>query len=141
MLTFRVDGNDFFAVHEVVSKAKGYCLEGKGPVLIEAMTYRRGAHSTSDDPSLYRSEEEVLKWEKKDPITRLGKYLRAKDLWNDSKEKDLIAKTSEEITLAINNAKESPKPPLKTLFEHVYFEMPQRLKAQYEEVKSFFSNE
>jgi len=46
MLTFRVDGNDFFAVHEVVSKAKGHCLEGKGPVLIEAMTHRRGSHGT-----------------------------------------------------------------------------------------------
>ena len=141
MLTFKVDGNDFFAIHEVVSKARGHCLEGKGPVLIEAMTYRRGAHSTSDDPSLYRSEEEVLEWEKKDPITRLGKYLRAKGLWNDSKENDLISKTSEEITLAINNAKDSPKPSLKTLFEHVYFEIPQTLKEQYEDVKSFFPNE
>lgn len=139
--SFRIDGNDFFAVHEVVSQARGHCLEGKGPVLIEAMTYRLGAHSTSDDPSLYRSEDEVKKWEKKCPILRLGKYLMTRGLWDEINEKELISKTAEEITEAINIAKNSPKPPLKTLFENVYFEMPQSLKEQYEEVKSFFPNE
>ena len=141
ILALRVDGNDFFAVHEAVSKARGHCLEGKGPVLIEAMTYRMGAHSTSDDPSLYRSEEEVKKWVKKDPVLRLGRYLRARGLWNDEKEKELIAKTMDEITAAINTAKSSPKPPLKSLFENVYFEMPQTLKEQYEEVKNLFPEE
>lgn len=141
ILTLRVDGNDFFAVHEAVSKAKGHCLEGKGPVLIEAMTYRLGAHSTSDDPSLYRSDEEVKKWEKKCPILRLGKYLRDKGLWSDEKEAELIAKTTEEITAAINTAKSSPRPPLKSLFENVYFEMPPVLKGQYEEVKNLFPEE
>jgi 2-oxoisovalerate dehydrogenase E1 component alpha subunit len=141
MMTFRVDGNDFFAVHDVVSQARSHCVEGKGPVLIEAMTYRRGAHSTSDDPSLYRSDEEVKKWEKKCPVLRLGKYLRSKGLWDDEQEKALIVKTTEEITLAINTAKNTPLPPLKTLFENVYFEMPQTLKEQYEEVKSYFPNE
>lgn len=141
MPAFRVDGNDFFAIHEVVRKARGHCLEGKGPVLIEAMTYRRGAHSTSDDPSLYRSEEEVKKWEKKCPIVRLGKYLIAHGLWDEQKEKEFTEKTGEEITQAIYTAKNSTKPPLKSLFEHVYFEMPQTLKEQYEEVKSFFPHE
>jgi 2-oxoisovalerate dehydrogenase E1 component alpha subunit len=141
ILSLRVDGNDFFAVHEAVSKARGHCLEGKGPVLIEAMTYRMGAHSTSDDPSLYRSEAEVKKWEKKDPVLRLGKYLRERGLWSDDKEKELVDKTTEEISAAINTAKNTPKPPLKSLFEHVYFEMPQTLKEQYEEVKSLFPEE
>lgn len=139
--TFRVDGNDFFAVHDVVSQARGYCLEGKGPVLIEAMTYRLGAHSTSDDPSLYRSDEEVKKWEKKCPVLRLGKYLTQRGLWDEAKEKELIAKTNEEITAAINIAKSSPRPHLKSLFENVYFEIPQTLKEQYEEVKRLFPNE
>lgn len=141
ILAIRVDGNDYFAVHEVVTKARAHCLEGKGPVLIEAMTYRRGAHSTSDDPSLYRTEEEVKQWEKKCPVLRLGKYLRAKSIWNEQQEKELIAKTTNEITEAINTAKSSPRPPLRTLFEHVYFEMPQKLKEQFEEVKNFFPHE
>lgn len=134
----RVDGNDFFAVHDVVKKARAHCLEGKGPVLIEAMTYRRGAHSTSDDPSLYRSDEEVKQWEGKCPILRLGKYLTKKGLWDENKEKELVNKTTEEISQAIQVAKNAPKPPLKSLFENVYFEMPQTLKEQYEDVKQFF---
>lgn len=141
ILSLRIDGNDFFAVHEAVSLAKGHCLDGKGPVLIEAMTYRRGAHSTSDDPSLYRSDDEVKQWEKKCPVMRLGKYLRSQGLWDDQQESEWIAKVTEEISQAINTAKETSKPPLKSLFEHVYFEMPQILKEQYEEVKKYFPNE
>jgi TPP-dependent pyruvate/acetoin dehydrogenase alpha subunit len=138
---FRVDGNDFFAVHEVVSQARGLCLEGNGPVLIEAMTYRRGAHSTSDDPSLYRSEDEVKQWENRCPIVRLGKYLMSKNLWDKKKDKTWSDQVSEQITQAINTAKNSPKPSLKSLFEHVYFEMPNTLKEQYEEAKTFFPDE
>lgn len=136
--SLRVDGNDFFAVHEVVSEARAYCIEDKGPFLIEAMTYRRGPHSTSDDPSLYRSDEEVKKWEKKCPMLRLGYYLRGRGLSDEIKEKEMSIKISEEITRAINQAKNSPKPPLKSLFENVYFEVPQTLKEQYEQIKSFF---
>ena len=79
----RVDGNDFFALHETVSQARAQCLEGKGPILIEAMTYRIGAHSTSDDPTQYRAEEEVEKWKKKCPIRRLRLYLEMRNLWDD----------------------------------------------------------
>lgn len=127
---YRVDGNDFFAVYDAVSKAKGYCLEGNGPVLIEAMTYRRGAHSTSDDPSLYRSEQEVKSWEKKCPVLRLGRYLTSKGLWNERSEKELIEATSEEITRAIETAKSTQKPPLVSMIENVYFDIPQTLKQQ-----------
>lgn len=141
MPAFRVDGNDFFAVHDVVAKARGHCLEGKGPVLIEAMTYRLGAHSTSDDPSLYRPDAEVKLWEKRCPILRLRLYLTSKGLWDDAKEKELIDKTNEEITQAIAVAKSSKEPPLETLFQNVYFEMPPQLKKEYEEVKSMFPNE
>jgi pyruvate dehydrogenase E1 component alpha subunit len=141
ILSLKVDGNDFFAVHEAVSRAKGYCLEGNGPILIEAMTYRRGAHSTSDDPSLYRSEEEVKQWEKKCPVIRLTKYLRSKGLWDDQKESEWTGKVTEEISQAINTAKQTPRPSLKSLFEHVYFEIPKTLKEQYEEVKKYFPNE
>lgn len=132
---FRVDGNDFFAVHEVVTKARGHCLEGKGPVLIEAMTYRLGAHSTSDDPSLYRKEEEVKYWEKRCPILRLKLYLEKRGLWDETQESELLEKTNQEITKAIVKAKETPTPPLKTLFENVYFEVPQKLKNEYELLK------
>lgn len=139
--TYRVDGNDFFAVYDVVKMARKYCVDGNGPVLIEAMTYRRGAHSTSDDPSQYRKEAEVLEWEKKCPVLRLRSYLTARGLWDDKKEAELISSTNDEISKAIAVAKATPTPPLKSMIENVYFEVPQSLKEQYEEIKPFFPDE
>ncbi len=141
MPAFRVDGNDFFAVHYIVATARKHCLEGKGPVLIEAMTYRRGAHSTSDDPSRYRSEEEVADWEKKCPVLRLRLYLMSKGLWDEKQESELAAAISEEITKAIAAAKSTAAPSLKSLFDHVYFELSPSLKEQYDETRVFFPNE
>lgn len=140
MLTFKVDGNDFFAVHAVVSAARQHCIEGKGPVLIEAMTYRRGAHSTSDDPYQYRKETEVLEWEKKCPVLRLNRYLQAHGLWSDRNDKELIENISEEITKAIVVAKSASRPPLQSMVENVYHEVPPALKEQYAEIKSLFPN-
>lgn len=132
--TFRIDGNDFFAIYDTVKKAKEICLEGKGPILIEAMTYRLGAHSTSDDPSLYRSDEEVKKWEKKCPILRLRRYLEKRNLWDAEKEKETIKSVSDAITEAIAVAKNTPLPPLLSLIENVYFEIPSRLREEYNEL-------
>lgn len=136
---FRVDGNDFLAVYWAVASARKYCLEGKGPVLIEAMTYRRGAHSTSDDPSLYRSDEEVKSWEKKCPILRLRTYLTAKNLWNEQKEKTYVDGIQEEITKAIEVAKGKSLPSLNTLIDNVYFEVPSSLKEEFDQLKTFLS--
>lgn len=133
--TYRVDGNDFFAIHEVVTQARSHCLEGKGPVLIEAMTFRMGAHSTSDDPTLYRKETELKGWEKKCPILRLRRYLVSKGLWDQKSEMDLLAKTGDEITKAIEIAKATPPPPLHTMIEHVYFEIPPTLKEEFREME------
>ena len=134
--TLRVDGNDFFAVYESVRKARQYCLE-KGPVLIEAMTYRLGAHSTSDDPSLYRSQEEVDKWKLKCPIHRLKLYLQKQGLWNDEKESEYVQSITDEIQKAIAKAKETAKPPLKTIIENVYFETTPVLNEEFEELNHY----
>lgn len=130
--TYRIDGNDVFAIHETVAKSRQHCLEGGGPVLIEAMTYRLGAHSTADDPSLYRSDDEVAKWESKDPIRRLRTFLQKKHLWSDALEQQLVDEIKNEIDAAIAKAKETATPPLKSLFDHVYFEMTPALKEEYE---------
>lgn len=133
--TYLIDGNDFFAIHETVSKARAHCLDGKGPVLIEAITYRMGAHSTSDDPSLYRKEEEVKKWETCCPVLRLKNHLVSKGLWNEKLDQEFIQITNEEISKAIAVAKELPPPPAKTLIENVYFEIPPSLKEEYDELQ------
>ncbi|MBA3956964.1 MAG: thiamine pyrophosphate-dependent dehydrogenase E1 component subunit alpha [Parachlamydiaceae bacterium] len=135
MKTFRVDGNDFFAVHEVVSQAREHCVSGHGPVLIEAMTYRIGAHSTSDDPTLYRKDDEVKKWQTCCPILRLRRYLERQQLWDEKKEALLIQEINDSITKAIAIAKETERPPLQYLIEHVYFEVPQSLKEQMAEIQ------
>jgi pyruvate dehydrogenase E1 component alpha subunit len=138
---FRVDGNDFFALHETVQHARRHCLEGKGPVLIEAMTYRLGAHSTADDPSLYRKEEEVEAWQGKCPILRLKLYLEKKNLWNAQQEDALAQAITNEINEAIQKAKETAKPPLKSIVENVYFDTPSLLKEELEDLQHFFKDQ
>jgi pyruvate dehydrogenase E1 component alpha subunit len=134
--TYRVDGNDFFAVYDVTAKARAACIAEKGPILIEAMTYRLGAHSTSDDPSAYRKEDEVKQWEQKDPITRLRSYLISKKLWSEQQEQQFLSQLKQEVDQAIQVAKETPPPPLESLIRDVYFETTPVLKQQLEEVKT-----
>ena len=139
--TFRVDGNDFFAVYEIVRKARQLAIETPEPILIEAMTYRMGAHSTSDDPTRYRDESELSAWESRCPIARLRLYLEKNGLWDASKEESLQQRIREETTQAIDEAKKTEKPPLHTLVEDVYFEIPATLKEQYRELTRFFPEE
>lgn len=135
VVTYRVDGNDFIALYSVVAKARRLCLEGAGPILIEAMTYRRGAHSTSDDPTAYREQQEVDAWMTKDPILRLRKFLEKKGLWNDELEASAQEEIQRTVTEAIETAKITPPPPVESLFEDVYFEMPPHLKQQLHDLR------
>lgn len=137
--TYRIDGNDIFAVYETTKEARNYCLETSKPVLIEAMTYRMGAHSTSDDPSLYRNVEEENSWKEKCPVLRFQKYLKDLNLWDKEKEEAFIEKTAQEITEAIAKAKILGKPPLDTMIDHVYFEVPEKLKQQLAETKKILN--
>jgi 2-oxoisovalerate dehydrogenase E1 component alpha subunit len=139
--TYRIDGNDFFAVYDTVKTARQLCIEGKGPILIEALTYRLGAHSTADDPSIYRTQEEVKQWEKKDPLRRLKKYLEMQNVWNDGKENEEMQAISKSIDDAITKAKATPRPALHTMIEDVYETVPESLKEQYEELKTLFPQE
>lgn len=139
MHAIRVDGNDVFAVFDATKEAKEQCLRGDGPVLIEAMTYRMGAHSTSDDPTRYRLSGQLEEWALKCPVLRLRRYLEAKGLWDEGKEEALITALQNEVTEAINEAKRTPKPELHSLIEDVYEEVPAILEEQLEEVKRCLS--
>lgn len=139
MKSVQVDGNDVFALYETVLKAREYCIQGKGPVLIEAMTYRLGAHSTSDDPSQYREDKEVQKWETLCPILRLRLHLESKKLWSEKQEQLLQKELKEQIDTAIEEAKKTPPPPLDSIVQDVYFEVPPELEKQLHEVKTLFS--
>jgi 2-oxoisovalerate dehydrogenase E1 component alpha subunit len=87
IVTIRVDGNDLFAVYNATKAARDIAVTQSRPVLIEAMTYRLGHHSTSDDSTAYRSIDEMNSWERDDnPVARFRQYLINKGWWNHEKE-------------------------------------------------------
>lgn len=126
----RVDGMDALAVYRATTDAAARARKGEGPALIEALTYRLGPHSSSDDPSRYRDEAEVAAWRARDPLDRFRKYLEARGSWDDDHEARLEEEIGEEITLAIQEAERAPPPPIETLFEDVYADPPQSLLEQ-----------
>lgn len=131
----RVDGNDILAVYQVTSEAVLRARRGDGPTLIEALTYRIGSHSSSDDPRLYRSEVEVEQWAKCDPVARMRTYLTSEKSWNDQKEAEAKSRFNEEITIAIQEAETTSLPNVETLFEDVYKNAPWHLKEQEDEAR------
>jgi pyruvate dehydrogenase E1 component alpha subunit len=107
--------------------------------LIEAETYRRGYHTTSDDPTKYRTPEEEAEWEKKDPLIRMKKYLENKGLWDDDKEKDYIDHATKDIGAQFKEVEEYPRTSLENIFKYMYNEMPDSLKKQKVELEKFLA--
>jgi TPP-dependent pyruvate/acetoin dehydrogenase alpha subunit len=126
----RVDGMDALAVYRATRDAAQRARQGHGPALIEAVTYRMGPHSSSDDPSRYRDEAEVAVWRARDPIARFRRYLERAGWWDDAREARLEQEIGDEITRAVQEAERAPPPALGTLFADVYAEMPSHLREQ-----------
>ncbi len=133
----QVDGNDALAVYRVVKEAVEKARAGGGPTLIEAITYRLEGHSSSDDPSRYRDPKEVEEWRKRDPIVRFRKHLELRGLWDEKREAHLQEELAAQITQAIKAVEAVPPPPLETLFEDVYAQMPPHLEEQLLYLKRF----
>ncbi|KAJ3023454.1 UNVERIFIED_CONTAM: hypothetical protein HDU68_008610 [Siphonaria sp. JEL0065] len=135
MHTIRVDGNDVLAVYNVVKEARRIAVEEQKPVLIEALTYRVGHHSTSDDSSAYRPKKEVSDWMKQDaPISRFRKYLEAKNWWSEEQDQALRKEARAQVLEAFSNAEVLKKPAVSNLFTDVYDEMPWNLVEQKEKL-------
>lgn len=130
----RVDGNDLLAVFHVVTEAVARARRGEGPTFIEALTYRIGAHSTSDDPTRYRTQEEVEAWMKKDPLARLRNYVVGRGLVDEAADAAMEAELNAEIAAAIKEVEAFGPPARETLFEDVYAELPWHLEEQKEEL-------
>jgi len=129
--TIRVDGNDVFAVHDATKEARRIALEHNCPVLIEAMTYRGGHHSTSDDSSRYRSAEEIQHWaDTNNPIVRLRLVLESKGLWDAEKEKEFRTESRKDVLTALSTAEKLAKPAPSQLFTDVYDQMTPNLEYQ-----------
>jgi len=132
--TIRVDGNDILGVHMATKAARAIAVEQNRPVLIEAMTYRVGAHSTSDDPTRYRPGDEPEKMSKYHPISRTRILLEANKLWDDEKEVALKSRVRKEVIAAYKRAQAALKPPITDLFTDVYAELPPHLREQQSEL-------
>ncbi|KAI9298817.1 2-oxoisovalerate dehydrogenase subunit alpha mitochondrial precursor [Neoconidiobolus thromboides FSU 785] len=133
--TIRVDGNDIFAVYNATKAARKLAIEQNKPVLIEAMSYRVGHHSTSDDSSAYRSKQEVEDWKRLDnPIVRYRQWLENKGYWNQTMEDESKKKIKKEILTAFKVAEELKKPSIKNLFTDVYDDVPKHLLEQQNEM-------
>jgi 2-oxoisovalerate dehydrogenase E1 component alpha subunit len=119
--TVRVDGNDVLAVFNAVKEARRRCLESGRAVLVEAMTYRVGDHSTSDDSFAYRGRQEVENWKKIDnPITRFRLFMESRGWWNENKEEELKAKLKNDVITALKRAETLKQSDLRDLFTDVY---------------------
>ncbi|MDT3399660.1 pyruvate dehydrogenase (acetyl-transferring) E1 component subunit alpha [Streptomyces sp. B1866] len=116
----RVDGNDVLACLAVTRAALERARTGQGPTLVEAFTYRMGAHTTSDDPTRYRSSEERELWEARDPILRLRTHLTAAGLADDAYFADLDAESDALAKRVRETVRAMPDPDPAALFEHVY---------------------
>jgi 2-oxoisovalerate dehydrogenase E1 component alpha subunit len=118
--TIRVDGNDILAVYAAAVAARKIAVEGCRPVLIETMSYRLGAHSTSDDPSGYRSVDEEQAWRQKDPISRMKSWLIKQKWWDERRDKALHKGFHGEILKQLKRAEKEPKSDLADLITDVY---------------------
>jgi len=118
----RVDGNDVLACLAVTRRALDLARTGRGPTLIEALTYRMGAHTTTDDPTRYRSAAEVEEWRLKDPIARLGKHLSREGLASPEFFEDVDAQARREAAALRAACLALPDPPHSELFDQVYAE-------------------
>jgi 2-oxoisovalerate dehydrogenase E1 component alpha subunit len=128
----RVDGNDVLAIWQTTREAAERARAGEGPTLIEALTYRRGAHSSSDDPSVYRDPSEPKQWETNDPIERFRRYLARKKIWTEAFDRELRAELDEAITRAHDESQPLGPPPVESMFDDVYEELPWNLREQKE---------
>jgi pyruvate dehydrogenase E1 component alpha subunit/2-oxoisovalerate dehydrogenase E1 component alpha subunit len=134
MRSVRVDGNDLLAMYKVLTDAADRGRRGEGPTFVEALTYRIGAHSTSDDPTRYRADAEVEAWKKKDPVDRLAKHLRLLGLVDDASEAKLDEELAAEIGVAVNEVEAMGAPARESLFDDVYAELPAHLREERAEL-------
>ncbi|MEG0497159.1 MAG: pyruvate dehydrogenase (acetyl-transferring) E1 component subunit alpha [Carnobacterium sp.] len=132
----QVDGMDPLAMYAAVSTAREHALAGKGPVLIEALTYRFGPHTMSDDPTRYRRDQELKEWEERDPLIRMRNYLTEKKLWSEEQEEEVIETCKKEIKEAVTAIGKVEKQKVSDFLKNMYEVSPQNVKEQiaiYEE--------
>jgi pyruvate dehydrogenase E1 component alpha subunit len=131
-----VDGNDIAAVLSVVGEAVARARAGDGPTLIEAVTYRLGPHTTSDDPGRYRDEDEAGEWRERDPLERVRALLERAGGWTSQWQTELEDRASQIIEEAVAEAEALPQPTAAEMLSRMYAEPTGPLRAQMSEIES-----
>ena len=134
-----VDGNDIFAMYAVTKQAVERARRGEGPTLIEAYTYRLGAHTTSDDPTRYRKDEEVQEWTLKDPIRRFETYLLEQGVITQDDVEQLKTELEAEVMATFEAIENNSDSEIEDLFKYHYETMTPQLQEQLDEYQAFLA--
>lgn len=134
----RVDGNDVLASYEVMEEAVEYAREGNGPVLVEFVTWRQGKHTTSDDPSIYRTKEEEKKQEEWEPFHRIEKYILDQKLATKEELEAMEKAADVKVKAAFEESLENINETIDEIFDYTYETLPKELQVQKAEAKAFF---
>src|ERR1700676_4984443 len=137
----RVDGNDVLACYAVTAQAAQRAREGGGPTLVEAVTYRMGPHTTSDDPTRYRSDEEVAHWAALDPIPRYRNYLRHVGVWTERLDERVRAKSARMRTELRDAVVEAPDIAVTEMFDTTYADITPELVEQRQQLLTELAKE
>ena len=138
--SLRVDGNDFLAVYAASRWAIERARNNLGPTIIEWLTYRAGAHTTSDDPTKYRPKDEYKAWPLGDPIDRLKAHMIHIGIWDEEQHERMTKEIKDEVKAAVKEAEtfgtlgKGPAPSADEMFNHVFKEMPPHLRRQRQEL-------
>jgi TPP-dependent pyruvate/acetoin dehydrogenase alpha subunit len=136
-----VDGNDALAVYVATNEAVQKAKRGGGPTLIEAVTYRLSVHTTADDPTKYRSAQEVKKWEKLDPIPRYRDYLLKRNILDQKLVAEIEADVLSQVAAAVERYEAARQVDPLDCFDYMYAELPDELKEQRAEFEAALERE
>lgn len=136
----RVDGNDVLASYEVMAEAVAHAKSGKGPVLVEFVTWRQGPHTTSDNPRIYRTKEQEDTHEKFEPFHRIEKYMEDHKIMSKKQKEDLWAKKLAEVKACYEKTSQDLDETLDEIFDHTYGELTPELSEQKEETREYLAS-
>ncbi|XP_076915985.1 2-oxoisovalerate dehydrogenase subunit alpha 2, mitochondrial-like [Bidens hawaiensis] len=129
--SIRVDGNDALAVYNAVRAAREIAIKEQQPILIEALTYRVGHHSTSDDSTKYRPVGEIEHWKTaRNPVSIFGKWIQRNGWWSDKEESEFRTNIRKQVIHAVQVAEKTEKSPIRDIFSDVYEKLPKNLMEQ-----------
>lgn len=126
----QVDGNDILATRQVIGEAITKARQGKGPTLIEAVTYRLCDHTTADDAARYQSQDDVMKAQPEEPLIRFKQYLLTQGIWSEEQELDLQQTCTQEVQCAVDAYLTRTPQPITSVFDYHFETLPDYLMEQ-----------